>query len=68
MYMLFFTQILSFLYGSTKIVVISSVAPASIPSFLGKFYLFDCFALLTFPLLLLALITWLLLAFIVALI
>lgn len=60
--MLFFTQILSFLCGPT-IVVIASIAPASSHSFLGKFYLLDCFALLTFRLLLLALIYWLLLSF-----
>lgn len=64
--MCFFTLILCFLCGSTTIVVIASVAPASIRSFLGKFYLFDCFALLTLPLLLLALISWLLLSFIMA--
>lgn len=45
------TQILGFLCGSTKIIVVASVAPASIRSFLVKFYLFDCFALLTFRLL-----------------
>lgn len=60
--MLFFTEILTFLCGPTTNVVIASVA--SIHSFLGKFYLFDCFALLTFPLLLMALISWLLLSFI----
>lgn len=59
------TQIFSFLHGSAKIVVIASEAPAS--GQFGEFYLFHCFCFGDISsFITVALISWLLLSFMVA--